>query len=149
MRYALLTLVLAASPAVGQNQPTPDRVGRIVIEGNAATPDQVILRQFRLRPGQVLDYKSLEDARTRLSRLVIFDDEDEPIVEVIPSKFGEQFVDIRIRVKERPHSWFVFAALQVEDARATRDPERMWGDFSYRMRGGLSQVWVKLFGNAP
>ena len=45
----------------------PDRVGRVIIEGNSVTQDRVILNQVGLRPGQILQYPLLEDARMRLT----------------------------------------------------------------------------------
>lgn len=78
----------------------PDRVGRIIIEGNDVTQDRVILNQLDLRPGQVFDYTKIEDARMRLARLGIFDPEDPPSVEVIPNELDSMFKDVRVRVKE-------------------------------------------------
>src|SRR5262249_27399376 len=67
----------------------PDRVGRVIIEGNTVTQDRVILNQVDLRPGQVLQYPKIEDARMRLARLGIFDPEDPPSVEVVPNEFDQ------------------------------------------------------------
>jgi outer membrane protein assembly complex protein YaeT len=78
----------------------PDRVGRIIIEGNEVTRDSVILNQIPLRPGQILDYTAIEDARMRLSRLGIFDPEDPPTVEVIQNEFDSPLKDVRVRVRE-------------------------------------------------
>jgi outer membrane protein assembly complex protein YaeT len=78
----------------------PDRVGIVRIEGNEITKDRVILNQLDLRPGQVLQYPKLQEAEMRLKRLGIFDPEDEPKVEVIPTEFDETIKDIRVRVRE-------------------------------------------------
>jgi outer membrane protein assembly complex protein YaeT len=78
----------------------PDRVGRVIIEGNDVTQDRVILNQLDLRPGQIFDYTKIEEAQMRLARLGIFDPEDPPRVEVIPNEFDSLFKDIRVRVKE-------------------------------------------------
>ena len=78
----------------------PDRVGRIIVEGNTVTDQRVILNQLRLYPGQVLQYPQIEAARANLMRLNIFDQEDPPTVEVIPSEGDSPFKDIRVRVKE-------------------------------------------------
>lgn len=78
----------------------PDRVGRIIIEGNTVTDQRVILNQLNLLPGQVLQYPQLEAARSNLMRLGIFDQEDPPTVEVLPQDNDSPFKDIRVRVKE-------------------------------------------------
>ncbi len=79
----------------------PDRVGRIIIEGNEVTRRRVILNEIPfLRPGQILPYDRLDEARMRLARLGIFDPEEPPTVEVLPNEFDNVFKDIRIRVKE-------------------------------------------------
>lgn len=78
----------------------PDRVGRIIIEGNTITDQRVILNQLRISPGQVLQYPRLEEARENLMRLGLFDMEDPPTVEVLPSANDSPFKDIRVRVRE-------------------------------------------------
>ncbi len=78
----------------------PDRVGRIIIDGNTVTRDRVILNQIPLRPGQILDYPSIEDARMRLSRLGIFDPENPPSLEVVQNEFDSPLKDIRVKVQE-------------------------------------------------
>lgn len=78
----------------------PDRVGRVIIEGNTVTQDRVILNQVGLRPGQILQYPLLEDARMRLTRLGIFDQQNPPTVEVMPNEFDNMFKDVLIRVNE-------------------------------------------------
>ncbi|MFO0803653.1 MAG: outer membrane protein assembly factor BamA [Gemmataceae bacterium] len=78
----------------------PDRVGRVIIEGNTVTKDRVIQNQLGLYPGQVLQYPLLEDARMRLARLNIFDQQNPPSVEVMPSEFDNCFKDIMVRVQE-------------------------------------------------
>ena len=78
----------------------PDRVGRVIIEGNNITQDRVIMNQLDLRPGQVLQYPKLEDARMRLARLGIFDQTNPPIVEVLPNELDSNFKDVRVQVQE-------------------------------------------------
>jgi outer membrane protein assembly complex protein YaeT len=78
----------------------PSRVGRVIIQGNDVTQDRVILNQLDLRPGQVLDYTKIDEARMRLARLGIFDAEDPPNVEVIPNELDSMFKDVRVTVKE-------------------------------------------------
>ncbi len=88
----------------------PDRVGQIKIEGNDVTQDRVILNQLDLRPGQVLQYPLLEDARMRLARLGIFDGEEPPAVDVIENEFDSEFKDLRVKVKETRTGQFMVGA---------------------------------------
>jgi hypothetical protein len=142
-------LLLGSLPTLRSQQPPgPDRVGKIIIEGNTDAPDAVILRQLDLAgaatpptPGGVVRYPKLEEARVRLKRLG-FDPDDEPTVEVVPSKVnnGIGFVDIRIRVRARDWDWLAFS----HDALAgitTLDVDRIWVT-TYRLR-------LKLVGNSP
>lgn len=79
------------------------RVGRVQVEGNTVTQDRVILNQLNdvgIRPGQLLQYPRLEDARIRLSRLGIFDPANPPTVEEIPNQMDSEFSDIRVTVNE-------------------------------------------------
>ena len=78
----------------------PDRVGRIIIEGNSVTDQRVILNQLGLFPGQILQYPMLEQARNNLLRLNIFNAENPPTVEVIPQQFDSVYKDIRVTVQE-------------------------------------------------
>ena len=80
----------------------PDRVGRIIVEGNTTCADRVIRSQIPLRPGQVLQYSKLEEGRKNLLRLGIFDLEDPPRVEVVPNQADSRYKDVRVRVKETP-----------------------------------------------
>ncbi|HEY1186197.1 MAG TPA: outer membrane protein assembly factor BamA [Gemmata sp.] len=93
----------------------PDRVGRIIIEGNDITRDRVILNQLDLRPGQILQYPKLEDARMRLARLGIFDQEEPPSVEVLPNEL-DTFKDIRVRVRETRTGQVIFGGSVNSDA---------------------------------
>ena len=97
----------------------PDRVGRIIIEGNDITRDRVILNQLDLRPGQLLQYPKLEEARMRLSRLGIFDPEEAPTVEVLPNELDDTFKDIRVRVRETRTGQFVLGGSVNSDAGLT------------------------------
>jgi outer membrane protein assembly complex protein YaeT len=92
---------------VADDRGTPDRVGRVIIEGNTVTQDRVILNQVDLRPGQILQYPKLEEARMRLTRLGIFDQDNAPTVEVIPNELDDSFKDVRIRVQETRTGSFI------------------------------------------
>jgi outer membrane protein insertion porin family len=88
----------------------PDRVGRIIIEGNTVTADRVILNEIGLRPGQILQYPLLEQARLNLMRRGVFDPENPPTIEVIPNEFDSVYKDIRIRVNETRTGQFLIGA---------------------------------------
>lgn len=75
----------------------PDRVGRIIIEGNAKTPDRKILEKLELQPGQILQYPKLEEARSKLQKAGFRD----VTVEVLPNELDSTFKDIRVRVTEK------------------------------------------------
>jgi len=49
------------------------RLGRILIKGNTKTKDNVILREMRMRPGQMYDSNEVTDALDRLRGLPYFD----------------------------------------------------------------------------
>lgn len=94
----------------------PARVGRVIIEGNTVTADRVILNQLPFYPGQVLNYTALEQARANLMRLGIFDSEDAPTVEDLPTDLDSAFRDIRVRVKETRTGMFALTANVNSDA---------------------------------
>ncbi|HEY1190954.1 MAG TPA: POTRA domain-containing protein [Gemmata sp.] len=84
-----------AQPAPAPSE--PDRVGRIIIEGNAKTSDRKILAQVDLRPGQILRYPALEEARAKLEKAGFRG----ATVEALPNEFDSSFKDIRVRIIEK------------------------------------------------
>ena len=84
-------LGIASKPA------EPDRVGRIIIEGNEQTPEAQILKLLEFRPGQVLKYPALDQARAKLKKAGFGD----ITVEVIPNEQEGAFKDIRVRLNEK------------------------------------------------
>jgi hypothetical protein len=76
----------------------PDRVGRIIIEGNTKTPDFKILDALDLRPGNLLRYPDIEKSRAKLEKLGLRD----VMVEVLPNELDSSFKDIRVKVIEPP-----------------------------------------------
>lgn len=74
----------------------PDRVGRIIIEGNTKTPDKKILENLDIRPGQLLRYPALEAARAKLEKAGFAG----TTIEIVASESDLKFKDIRIRVNE-------------------------------------------------
>lgn len=126
MWWIALALALAAT----QEERVPDRVGRVLIEGNTDTPTRVILRCLALRPGEVLDYTQLPASRDRLKKSGLFGDAS---IEVVPNEFGGVFKDILVRVEERPWNWALFAAVNAVVGFATLDFEMLW-DAADRIR---------------
>lgn len=96
----------------GDDRPTqPDRIGRVIIDGNTVTQDRVILNQLGdLRPGQVLQYPQTKDAEMRLMRLGIFDPEDPPSVQVIQNEYDNMFKDVKVTVHETRTGQFMIGA---------------------------------------
>jgi hypothetical protein len=88
-------------PAPAADEKNPTRIGRVVVEGNAAIPDGLILEMADLRPGQILDFRDLRAAPGRIARLGVFDPADPPTIELVPNEFDLSFLDIRVRVKEQ------------------------------------------------
>lgn len=75
----------------------PDRVGRIIIEGNEKTDEEKILKLlWPLTPGAILHYCRLEEAQDNLDKAGF----REATVEVVANEFDSAFKDIRVRVKE-------------------------------------------------
>ncbi len=74
----------------------PDRVGRILLEGTAEKDEKKILDVIGIRPGEVLRYPVLEEARIKLEKTGFRD----VVVEVVSNKQDAQFKDIRVRVEE-------------------------------------------------
>lgn len=100
-----------APPPAPAGPREPDRVGIIRIEGNSVTKDRVILNEMQgLRPGQILQYPLLKAAESNLARRGIFDSENPPTVEAIPTDFDSIYKDIRVRVKETRTGQFMVGA---------------------------------------
>ena len=94
----------------------PKRVGRIIIEGNEVTQDRVIMNQLDLRPGQVLEYPLVDQAKARLSRLGIFDSDNPPEVVVLPNEWDSIYQDILVRVREMRTGSFMVGGSVNSDA---------------------------------
>jgi outer membrane protein insertion porin family len=80
----------------------PFRVGRILIEGNSRTKQNVILRQLDLYPGQVLPYPEIVAAQQRLARLNIFKNtaDEKPTITIINPDPNSEFKDLLVTVTE-------------------------------------------------
>ncbi len=74
----------------------PDRVGRIIIEGNTKTPDKKILDKLEFCPGQLLHYPALDAARARLEKAGFRG----VTVEVVPGELDANYKDVRVKVDE-------------------------------------------------
>jgi hypothetical protein len=77
----------------------PGRVGAIFIVGNAKTPDNIILEQVPLFPGQPLKDSDIREAERNLSQLKCF--KSNPKVTVINPESDSEFKDIEITVEEK------------------------------------------------
>jgi outer membrane protein assembly factor BamA len=119
----MMAFLLACALAAIKKE--PDRVGRLIIEGNTATPDRVILLQLDFRPGQILQYPQLNAARKQLAKLGLFDAADPPTVEVIPNELDSTFKDIRVRVTERPGNWALLAVIAGVEGVLTLDVRQL------------------------
>ncbi|MDY3551836.1 POTRA domain-containing protein [Gemmata sp. JC717] len=83
---------------VAPKAPEPDRVGRILIEGNTNTSDKVILGHLSLVPGDVLHHRLLEQIRAKLQKAGF----QNVTVEVEPCILDSKLKDLHIRVSEPP-----------------------------------------------
>jgi outer membrane protein assembly factor BamA len=119
----MMAFLLAWAVTLAQKE--PDRVGRVIIEGNTATPDRVILLQLDFRPGQILQYPQLDATRKQLAKLGLFDAADPPTVEVLPNELDSTFKDIRVRVTERPGNWALFAVIDGVEGVLTLDVRQL------------------------
>jgi outer membrane protein assembly factor BamA len=101
------------------------RVGRIIIEGNTETPDRAILELLSARPGAVLRAEDLVATRERLRKCGFFLVNPwrgiGPTVQMLPNELGDTFVDIRIRVNERPGNWLRYEVREVMTTAALGD----------------------------
>ncbi len=102
----------------------PVRVGDVLIYGNSVTRDNVIRRELNLYPGQILSYPDLIDAKNRLKRLGIFEDDPtkgiEPTVEVEHPELTDQpYKNILVKVQEKPTGSFMVGAGVTSDAGLT------------------------------
>jgi hypothetical protein len=87
---------LGVAPKDAKDAKEPDRVGRIIIEGNTKTSDSKILNLLNLRPGQLLRYPALEESRKNLETAGFRG----VFVEVVPNELDSTFKDIRVKVDE-------------------------------------------------
>jgi hypothetical protein len=101
------------------------RVGRVIIEGNDQTPDRVILECIPFRPGQRLSGGDLLAAQERLRKCGHFPVNPwrgiGPTVQLLPNELDSEFLDVRIRIQEKPGNWLRFGAADVVTAAALGD----------------------------
>jgi outer membrane protein insertion porin family len=72
------------------------RLERILIKGNSKTQDKVILRELRMRPGQVYDSAAVQDAEDRLRGLPEFSN-----VSIVPVGADPNGRDLLVEVTEQ------------------------------------------------
>jgi hypothetical protein len=98
------------------------RYGRIIIEGNTDTPDYRILDLVQMRPGMKLSAREMRAARERLRESGYFAinpwQGTAPRVELLPNELDNSFMDVRIRVDERPGNWLVFGIWELIESTA-------------------------------
>ena len=72
-------------------------IGKISVQGNTKTRDNVIRREMKLMEGEQFSQKKLEDSMTALKKLDYFED-----VEIVPSE-GDQpgIMNLTVKVKEK------------------------------------------------
>lgn len=136
----LVGLAALLPPAEAVAEARGARVGRVLIEGHTDTPDRFVLEQLRLFPGSKVRAAAVRDARARLRALGAF---RTATVELLPGEFDGDFLDVRVRVAERPGNWLVFGlwelAVGAADALAGLDPgplAREWAHLRERWRAG-------------
>ncbi|MDY3560187.1 hypothetical protein R5W23_001412 [Gemmata sp. JC673] len=83
---------------VAPKAPEPDRVGRILIEGNVKTPDGKILELLDFHAGQVLKHSAIEDGRAKLEKAGFRG----ATINVTPNELDATFKDIHVKVSEPP-----------------------------------------------
>ncbi len=79
----------------------PVTVREITIEGNDKTYDKVIRRELRVAEQEVVNTKLLKRSFQRINNLNFFEN-----VEILPNPIGDDQMDIRVRVKEKPTGTF-------------------------------------------
>jgi len=107
--------------------------GRIIIEGNEDTPDSVILGELEFRPGQKVTAAAMRAARERLRACGAFRSNPwrgtGPTVELVPNVLDSGFVDVRIRIQERPGNWLVFGLAGAIESAMYLDAEGVLDEF--------------------
>jgi len=96
----------------------PARVGQVLVVGNERTKQNVILRQVPLYPGQVLTYPDLRAAERNLTRLNIFEANENvhPTVTVLDSESESDYKDILVQVQETTTGSLLFGVGVNSDA---------------------------------
>ncbi len=79
----------------------PVVVRRVNILGNDKTRDKVIRREIRVDEQEVIDTQSLRRSFQRLNNLNFFES-----VEIVPQEVKPNWVDLQVRVKEKPTGTF-------------------------------------------
>jgi outer membrane protein insertion porin family len=121
MRLAIISiLALTLVPALAIAQQAPVTVGKVIIDGNTVTKDEVIRRAIGIYPGQVLRFPELRLAEKALARLGIFEVNPEtgerPTVRSEPTD-DPNVQDIRVIVKEtRTRSFHIGASYNTDNS---------------------------------
>lgn len=86
-------------------------INRIVIEGNTKTRDYVIRREINLDEGDLYSSSKLKKSRNKVNRLGFFEEVNfipNRVDYLLPEKKDEDFMDLLVRVKERPTGYLTF-----------------------------------------
>ncbi len=108
------TLIALAFLRVGPEEfaeASVSRYGRIIIVGNTATPDRVIMHMVGLRPGQIMKVADLRTARARIEKSGLFKTDPKPRIELLSNEFDNRFRDVLIQIGERPVNRYLFFVL--------------------------------------
>lgn len=136
---AVVVSVMLVGSAAAQGEDRPTRVGRVNIEGNTATPGDVILKLFELHPGQAMNPRNVRAGEERLRKCGLFRVNRwrsiSPTVEIVPNDFGNEYLDVWIRVEERPWNFVAFALTELAGA-ALEGDLRDLQDAAYRLWRG-------------
>lgn len=73
-------------------------IGRVLVEGNNKTRNNVILREMALTDGEAFDGEKLKYSNYRLNRLGYFELSE---IELVPTAIEDE-VDLKVKVKEKP-----------------------------------------------
>jgi outer membrane protein insertion porin family len=109
----------------------PTFIGRILIEGNEHTDDEVIRRELLIFPADPYDYEKLLRSRYRIARLGIFRDVR---LEPIEAKRPDLLKDLRLSVEERPAG-----ALEFGVGFAAEEKVRGFAELSHKNLAGTGR----------
>ncbi len=116
------------------NENVPSVIGKIIIQGNYRTKQEVIRREFRTKEGDLYNYEEIQNIRQRLYKLGIFNEVSVDIIDSGINIDGKREKDLLVRVREGN-------AGAVELSLGYGDYEKIRGGFgvSYRNVQGMNR----------